>query len=196
GSGPAGRWCARGPGRAGRRVTVLERDDAVGGKCAGSEVDGRAYDLGGHLFGGHHRALIALAAEVGCELEPVVPSQVYDLEAGTTVVPPAVGIEKVGAYAAARAEQFPGIDARGLAAAAAPLARPYRAWLAERGLTAVAPSEIPYTAGGYGYVADPELAALYPVRFAEMVGALSGRMDAVWTIRGGFMRLWQRVAGG
>ena len=49
GAGPSGLVDARELERAGHRVTVLEEQDTVAGKCQSVHVDARAYDLGGHI---------------------------------------------------------------------------------------------------------------------------------------------------
>jgi protoporphyrinogen oxidase len=50
GGGPSGLACAWALARAGRSVTVLEREPRAGGLCATLEKDGWRFDLGGHRF--------------------------------------------------------------------------------------------------------------------------------------------------
>ena len=48
GAGVAGLYAGRVLARAGARVTVLEREDVVGGLASGREIGGNFYDFGVH----------------------------------------------------------------------------------------------------------------------------------------------------
>ena len=50
GAGPSGLTAARELEKAGHTAIVLEAGDQVGGKCSSVQIDGRAYDLGDHLY--------------------------------------------------------------------------------------------------------------------------------------------------
>src|SRR4051812_3623752 len=69
GAGPAGLTAALHLVRRGRRVTVLEREDLVGGLARTEERDGFRFDLGGHRFFTKHPEVQALwEAILGDEL--------------------------------------------------------------------------------------------------------------------------------
>jgi acyl carrier protein len=201
GAGPAGLVAARELERLGHRVTVFEKADAVGGKCASLEVDDRWYDLGGHLCIGEDLDVRRLADEVGAPVEPATPSHVFDLAAGR--VAPRQGLmlraDALRAYRELRGGAFPGIGAPRLADSAAALAAPATEWAAAHGFDALHALGPAYTGSGYGFLDDGDLPALYPLRFAEIAGAfaadLSPSRHVRWTIAGGFMELWRRVAG-
>src|SRR4051794_613513 len=64
GAGPAGLTAALHLVRRGRRVTVLEREDLVGGLARTEERDGFRFDLGGHRFFTKHPEVQALWEEI------------------------------------------------------------------------------------------------------------------------------------
>jgi predicted NAD/FAD-binding protein/acyl carrier protein len=202
GAGAAGLSAARELERRGHHVTVLERGDAVAGKCASVEIDGRWYDLGAHFCGGAYREVRALAQEVGCETEPVSPVRVYDLASGALVLPRTALFDRQGmlAYREARRTGFPAIDQPGLDRAGRALQQPVGDWIARREHQIAATFGPAYTASGYGYLQDSEVPALYLAKFVEATSALSEdqspERQGRWTIAGGFMDLWRRVARG
>jgi acyl carrier protein len=178
-------------------VTVFERASEVASKCASMQIGDHTFDLGGHLFGDHHRALKQLASDLGCRLEPATPSLEYDLDAATVAEVRPVTFTRAQAdhYVRMRSATFPQIQAAALAGAAGSLSQPASDWLAAQDLEAIAATGVAYTASGYGFLADAELAALYPVKFAEMLGVLSSEGGQRWSIAGGMQLLWRRAAG-
>jgi acyl-CoA synthetase (AMP-forming)/AMP-acid ligase II/thioesterase domain-containing protein len=201
GAGPTGLTAARELTKLGHRVTVIERASQVGGMAATVEIDGLPYDLGAHLCTASYETVAKLARELSVETEPTTGYFVLDLERrGVVAQDHAIyAREAFERYERARATRFPRVDRAGLAGCAASLAAPAAAWLEAEGLGALGASMgVNYTAAGYGYLDDPDLAALYLVKFSEMIGALSPRhrLGSSWTftIRGGFQRLWTRVA--
>ncbi len=70
GAGAAGITVARALKQKGfRRVTVLERDSRVGGKCNTVVHEGRSYELGALALSPRYRNVRALAKELGIEPE-------------------------------------------------------------------------------------------------------------------------------
>jgi hypothetical protein len=199
GAGPAGLTIARELERRGHRVTVLERTDHVGGKASSIEIDERFYDWGAHVCIGEHLAAWRLAHEVGCQIEPVVQSRIYDLERRETVVPRSAfaHVDALRAYRAARAA-FPRIAGRALREIGHALDAPIADVLQRPEGSALAAAGPAYTGAGYGFLTDPELPALYVARFAEPAAGLgvdpTPEMLRRWTVEGGFQDLWRRVA--
>lgn len=201
GAGPAGLVAAHELHRRGHRVTVLERADAVAGKCASVTVDGRWYDLGGHLCVGEHLYLRRLAAEVGAATEPATPAHVVDAGTGAVVRTRGLLLDAaaIRAHQRLRDAEFPGIGGPGLVDAGRSLDPPAARWAADRDFAALHALAPGYTGSGYGFLGSPTLPALYPLRFAEFAGVFSflgtdtGRHTR-WTVAGGFMDLWRRVA--
>jgi thioesterase domain-containing protein/glycine/D-amino acid oxidase-like deaminating enzyme len=200
GGGPAGLTAAWELERLGHEVTVFEREPGVGGMAASVTIDGRPYDLGAHLCTGSYETIADLARTLGVDTEPTTGYFLYEARLGR-VVPQDHSIFGPDAYDRyQRCRQlFPAIDRPGLAHSPAALGAPVRQWLCENGLDALAASMGPnYTAAGYGYLDDPDVSALYLLKFSEMIGALSPRrrLARSWTftIRGGFQTLWQRLA--
>ncbi|HEU5316255.1 MAG TPA: FAD-dependent oxidoreductase, partial [Chloroflexota bacterium] len=200
GGGAAGLSAARELERLGHTVTVLERDDSIGGKCGSLFADGRWHDLGAHLLSNQCRRVYALMREVGCEAEPLPPMRLFDPVARR------IGTDTTAAYdrqalldhRAARRELFPTIHEPGLAHGGGALGEPVAPWLASHRLAAMAALETSFTAAGYGLLRDPELAALYFAKYADVLGLfaedLSDAAPERFTVAGGFMDLWRRVA--
>ncbi|HKN53387.1 MAG TPA: alpha/beta fold hydrolase, partial [Amycolatopsis sp.] len=201
GGGPGGLSVARELERAGHRAIVLEKQPSVGGKCESIDIDGHAYDLGGHLCTTQYENVARLAVELGIPTEDTTPHRVYDVETGESR-PQSTAFfqrESFGRYAALREKFFPHITEPGLAHSARALARPVTEWLAEHDLESLAESlGTGYTAAGYGHLVG-DLPALYFVKYAEMTGLLSAKPELLghtgsFTVVGGFKSLWEKVA--
>ncbi|WP_235990657.1 protoporphyrinogen/coproporphyrinogen oxidase [Streptomyces ureilyticus] len=202
GGGPSGLVVARELERAGHRVTVLEEQDTVAGKCQSVHVDGRAYDLGGHICTSRYARVAELVTELDGETEPTTRYRVLDV-AARVASRQSMAFLFDGAlprYQALREREFPRIAEPGLAHSARALAAPVTEWLAEHGLQSMAESfGTGFTAAGYGYL-DDDLPALYFVKYAEMTGLLSSPRPELlghagdFTVAGGFGTLWRRVA--
>ncbi|MHC3467656.1 FAD-dependent oxidoreductase [Streptomyces sp. 7R007] len=201
GAGPGGLATARELERAGHRVTVLEEQDSVAGKCRSVEVDGLAFDLGGHICTNRYERVAELVTELDVQTERTSRYRVLD---GATGAPSRQAMaflrdEAFGRYRALREREFPRIAEPGLAHSARALAAPVTRWLAEHGLEAMAESfGTGFTAAGYGYL-DDDVPALYFVKYAEMTGLLSHSPELLghggaFTVVGGFGTLWRRVA--
>ncbi|WP_405868555.1 alpha/beta fold hydrolase [Streptomyces sp. NBC_00005] len=201
GAGPSGLTVARELERAGHRVTVLEARESVAGKCESVRIDGRAYDLGGHICTNQYERVAELATELGVPTEATTPYRILDVEQGVPTPQDTSFFrrETFRRYQALREREFPRIGEPGLAHSAKALAAPVTQWLAEHGLESMAASfGTGYTAAGYGYL-DDDVPALYFVKYAEMTGLLGNKPQLLghpgaFTIAGGFDTLWQRVA--
>ncbi|MFJ9903380.1 flavin monoamine oxidase family protein [Streptomyces sp. NPDC101152] len=201
GAGPSGLATARELERAGHRVTVLEEQDTVAGKCRSVDIDGHAYDLGGHICTPVYERTAALLDELDVETERTSRYRVLDTEGGEAArqTMSFLGDGALRRYLALREREFPHIAEPGLAHSARALAAPVAEWLAEHRLHSMAESfGTGYTAAGYGHL-DDDLPALYFVKYAEMTGLLSQRTQLLghtgaFTVVGGFDTLWRRVA--
>jgi glycine/D-amino acid oxidase-like deaminating enzyme len=200
GAGPSGLAAARELERAGHRVTVLEEQDTVAGKCRSVHVDGHAFDLGGHICTNRYERIAELLTELDVETERT--SRYRVLDAGGRAVRQPMGFLHDGSlqrYRALRAREFPRIADPGLAHSARALAAPVGQWIADHGLRSMAESfGTGYTAAGYGHL-DEDIPALYFVKYAEMTGLLDPGPELLghpgdFTVVGGFATLWRRVA--
>ncbi|MEV7072352.1 FAD-dependent oxidoreductase [Streptomyces sp. NPDC093990] len=200
GAGPSGLAVARELERAGHRVTVLEEQDTVAGKCQSVRVDGRAFDLGGHICTNRYERIAGLLTELGVETERTSRYRVLDA-AGRALRQPMAFLHdgSLQRYRALRAREFPRIAEPGLAHSARALAAPVGRWMAEHGLHSMAESfGTGFTAAGYGHL-DDDIPALYFVKYAEMTGLLDPGPQLLghpgdFTVVGGFATLWERVA--
>ncbi|GLZ29190.1 hypothetical protein Lesp02_13800 [Lentzea sp. NBRC 105346] len=199
GAGVSGLTAARELERTGHDVVVLEAADTIAGKCGSVDIDGHAYDLGGHLCTTAYVNLAELVTELALETEPITPYRVFDAETGESEPPGSVRQDVFQRYARLRAARFPRIGEPGLAHSARELAAPISEWLADHALFGLAESlGTGYTAAGYGLLGQ-DIPALYFVKYAELTGLLSSTPELLghagaFTVKGGFGTLWQRVA--
>ncbi|MFJ9151153.1 protoporphyrinogen/coproporphyrinogen oxidase [Streptomyces sp. NPDC102270] len=200
GAGPSGLAVARELERAGHRVTVLEEQDTVAGKCQSVHVDGHAFDLGGHICTNRYERIAQLLTELDVETERT--SRYRVLDAGGRALRQPMAFLRDGSlqrYRALREREFPRIGEPGLAHSARALAAPVARWIADHGLDSMADSfGTGYTAAGYGHL-DDDIPALYFVKYAEMTGLLDPGRGLLghpgdFTLVGGFATLWRRVA--
>ncbi|WP_329596665.1 FAD-dependent oxidoreductase [Streptomyces pseudovenezuelae] len=200
GAGPSGLAAARELERAGHRVTVLEEQDTVAGKCQSVHLDGHAFDLGGHICTTRYERIARLLTELDVATERTSRYRVLD-PAGRAVRQSMAFLRdgSLQRYRALREREFPRIGEPGLAHSARALAAPVARWLAEHGLRSMADSfGTGYTAAGYGHL-DDDVPALYFVKYAEMTGLLDPGPELLghpgdFTVVGGFATLWNRVA--
>ncbi|MER6287700.1 protoporphyrinogen/coproporphyrinogen oxidase [Streptomyces sviceus] len=200
GAGPSGLAAARELERAGHRVTVLEEQATVAGKCQSVHVDGHAFDLGGHICTNRYERIAELLTELDVATERT--SRYRVLDTGGRAVRQSMTFLRDGSlqrYRALREREFPRIGEPGLAHSARALATPVADWLAEHGLRSMADSfGTGCTAAGYGHL-DDDIPALYFVKYAEMTGLLDPGPELLghpgdFTVVGGFATLWRRVA--
>ncbi|WET82548.1 alpha/beta fold hydrolase [Amycolatopsis sp. QT-25] len=202
GAGPTGLTLARELHRTGHHPIVLEAADALGGKCASIDLDGRSYDLGGHICTPRYTALAQLASQLDVPTEQATPTLVPDPATRTWAPPdlsPLVNSDAHRRYTDLRAARFPDIASPGLSHSARALAAPVDQWLADNRLGPLAAAlGTGYTAAGYGQL-HSGVPALYFVKYAELTGLVADHPELMatagaFTVAGGFGRLWQRIA--
>lgn len=175
------------------RVTVLERDDRVGGKCLTIEHDSRRYELGAVAMTPAYRSVAALMAEHGFRAKRHLGGLSLDPHGlRHTYVPPVLrrSWHRFGPQAlklAALLQWHRRIRRPGFAGASPSLDIPFGDWARARGV------EIPaalvaywFTAFGYGYF--DRMPALYVLKLASMMGSVSEIEN------GGYGDLWASVA--
>ncbi|MDX1650307.1 MAG: FAD-dependent oxidoreductase [Myxococcota bacterium] len=108
GGGLAGAAAAHRLAVHGARVTLLERDERLGGRARHATRDGRVYDVGAHLLGGRDAAVRRLAEEagLGARLLPVRPAALAWVRAGEVRHGDAVGWRGIG--------RLPGVSTRSM----------------------------------------------------------------------------------
>jgi len=200
GAGAAGLAVARALMRAGyRRVTVLEREPRVGGKCCTFRDGGRSYELGAGALTPAYVHVRALLEEH--DLRPSLGSiaaYVHDGARSLARLRRPIGARSgarlaiEGARLAATLLAHPQIRRPGLAAMREgrglhDLHEPFAAWAAQRGLTEIARTVEPWFTGfGYGYL--DEVPAAYVLKYASLAGPVREILDV------GYQGLWERVA--
>ncbi len=197
GGGVAGLTVARALEAAGATVTVFERAPEVGGKASSMTIDDRVFDLGAHLCSDAYEQLRALLDELGIPREAVSPVLLHDLDGGPAPAFDAQAIQKEFLrYHASVRPALQGILEPGFERHEARFATPLGAWAAQAQLpNLVASTALGFTASGYGYASDPELAALYFLKYAETATfSMDPTSFRYWTPSGGFGNVWKRVA--
>lgn len=204
GAGPAGLSTAMYLRKRGyQHVTVLEKEDNVGGKCESLHYGGKAYDLGANLTTPRYEVIRPLAEEVGLTLSKLADRRVVSLGPEQ---PPSTDMNDLqrlfvraatSVYVAFR--NSTGIDRQGYAGLRKGVRRPFKRWLKKHGLGKF--REIfanLFIAYGYGVMDD--LPAAYALKFFDevhintAVSVIFG--DNTFTTRvfaEGFQELWVRV---
>jgi predicted NAD/FAD-binding protein len=176
-------------------VTVLEREDRVGGKCETFFHEGRSYELGaGAVTGAYHRVR-ALMDEVGVRARLGASGAFVDLETRReSFIPDALrrlsplSLGAAGARLALAMWRQRRVLSPGFAGVAPELCRPFTEWASLHRLDAV-PSLIEpwFTGFGYGYL--DETPAAYVLKYLALFRFPVGELLAT-----GYQGLWQRVA--
>jgi protoporphyrinogen oxidase len=205
GAGPAGLMTAIALRDLGyTHVTLVEKEDQVGGKCRSFMYEGVAYDLGANLTTPRYTTIRPLAAKLGLRMRSLPERRVVNL--GDESVPTftdAKPWEKLALKAAAAyyvaLRRRTGIERDGLHGLPDAVKLPFREWLGRYGLAPF--REIfanLFIAYGYGVMDD--LPAAYALKFFDRVHLFT----AIETILGenrhttkvfddGFQALWDRV---
>jgi predicted NAD/FAD-binding protein len=195
-----------------RHVTVLEREDRVGGKCCAFMYEGSLYELGACITSPHYSSFHALVKELGLKAppdpgaagadwrySPYAPALVFDVDAArSSFVFPVLreaplhrvtasclrlGVEMVRLHASYE-PGFLNMPADSFV--------PFDAWARERNLTEAARLFIEpvVTPLGFGYL--DEIPAAYVLRYLPIVG-----IPTIFSpVQGGFQNVWETVARG
>ena len=215
GAGPAGLTVARALTKRGfRRVTVLERESRVGGKCSSFMLDGRTYELGAVVLTPRYRNVLALARELGIKTvanadrsfpggswrrSAFLPPLCVDLEArSATLWPPVLRTEPLQSIAASclrlAMASFRLRDTKkpGLSGTPREMSLPFEEWMRESRITGGARFVVDpvLTALGYGYTT--EIPAAYVLKYLSVVLAA----PFLEVLDGGYQGLWEAAARG
>ena len=179
------------------RVTVLERESDVGGKCCTIWHEGRSYELGAAILTPAYRHTWELAKHYGIKPTLCLGVTYIDVDSGRAhlnpYVPPGLGL--LGAVTlpfhivrlllsdlSRRRRDFPRLDTID-----ASLAEPFEAWCTRNGMLALLETVRPWaTAFGYGYM--DEVPAAYMLNYMCLAGPTYELLDQ------GYRGLWRRVA--
>lgn len=204
GAGAAGLTAARALKQKGfRSVTVLEREQRVGGKCFSFIHEGRVYDLGAFIFSRRYENFHRLLAELGIQHArpmPIDPAVFLDPDTGrTSLVHPLLrrtspfrmgeGILRFRAELMRRRD----IHTPGLTAMQPDTFVSFAQWGREANVGSEAAqlmAELLVTSVGYGYWT--EIPALYALKCIDVMGvpAFFSTFDDGW------QKVWEAVARG
>lgn len=185
-----------------RRVTVLEKDSQVGGKCCTIEHDGRTYELGATVQTLASTTVSEIMRDVGVSSTPVSGSVHVDLRRGacrkTRFYLPIGRWLSLGPSGLLLANEFRKhrrIFRPGFAGIDKELAEPFAGWASSKGIEPFAKAmSIVHTGFGYGYY--EEVAAAYVLKYMTILRPFS---TIVYPFREyqdtGYRGLWEKVAG-
>eukprot|EP00698_Gefionella_okellyi_P009319 TRINITY_DN2362_c1_g2_i1.p1 TRINITY_DN2362_c1_g2~~TRINITY_DN2362_c1_g2_i1.p1 ORF type:complete len:1499 (+),score=257.92 TRINITY_DN2362_c1_g2_i1:81-4577(+) len=193
GAGPSGLFAAYRLKQQGHIVTVLERDDHVGGKAASVEIGGYIYDVGGHACNDICVRIRELMSTFSIASTSCTPSYVLDVaacqvdhELSDTRGP---WRDELLRYEQLIAPHLQAILEPCIARAAQDLSEPAIEWFNRHGLHLLSKwVACRFTGSGYGFLQDIPMA--YAAKF------ISGLMATtqVWAPAGGYGSLWSKVA--
>ncbi len=180
------------------RVTVLEREPRVGGKCSSVRVGEHVYEMGAVLGCSDYRSTLGIMRSVGVEPSEMGGGHCYDadghpMDLFTTRQYPRV-LRQLATYAWLSQVRYRRINAPGLAGVDHDLYAPFAQFCRSHGLSAmeslVGP---PFTGFGYGYVS--EVPAAYVLKYLDLrtLEALRDqRRRFIWPE--GVESFWSKVA--
>jgi hypothetical protein len=178
-------------------VTVLEREDRVGGKCCTIRHEGRSFELGAAVLSPLYSHVRALAREFGLEATPGASGFFVDPERdATSYLVPSPARRRWWKLAGESARYLAEIVGErrlwrpGFAGLPHDMALPFEAWAERHGYSEMIDLVRPWFTGfGYGYLR--EIPAAYVLKYMTVCGfPLSELRDS------GFQGLWERVAAG
>lgn len=207
GAGPSGMSAAMQLKRQGHAVTVLEREDTVGGKCHSLIHGGRAYDLGANLTTPRYTLIRELGQELGMTLRKMAPRRVVEVNDPDRTLPAPLADASVleralvrgGAALYVAFRDLTGIDRDGYAGLPAAVRQPFHVWLEHHGLAQFRDVFANlFVAYGYGVMDD--LPAAYALKFFDRIHLeaavdviLGEPVESTMDWEEGFQALWQRV---
>ena len=181
--------------RIGYQVTVLERAADIGGMCSAISIDGRSYDLGGHLVSNSYHTMRSLLQELGL---PIVPTgKAYFVSGDGDPQISSIFRQFEQAYTHFRRtknEIFAGLSTPGLSHGGAALTMPASQWLRAHGAEELYELFAQMFAGaGYGFINEMDIPAVYFLKFIDAVDFLGDAMHSA-TVDGGLVALYRRLA--
>jgi 2-polyprenyl-6-methoxyphenol hydroxylase-like FAD-dependent oxidoreductase len=198
GAGAAGLSAARALRRLGyRRITVLERERRVGGKCYTIQHEGRAYELGAGALTRAYRNVRALMAETGVRCSAMYTQAFVDLDERRARWLPldlsGGGLWSLGVQATRFARELwrnRRIWQPGFEGVSAELCRPFDAWCQARGVERIGEMIKPW-ATGFGYGFFDEVPTAYLLKYTTLFVP-----PLLEILEHGYGGLWERVARG
>ncbi|KAF6158732.1 hypothetical protein GIB67_040246 [Kingdonia uniflora] len=192
GAGPSGISSAYALTKLGyNNITVIEKNEIVGGMCVSADIQGKIYDLGGQVLAANSApVLFHLAKEVGAELEEL-DSHKFALMDGSTgkyedmkVAGDYVSVMSLTLKLQDEAKNSGRIGVHSISEIASD---PTPQFLEHHGFKAV-PKSVAYgfTASGYGFVQDMPYAYIHEFTRTSMAGKIR-------RFRGGYASVWQNI---
>lgn len=180
GAGPGGLGAAMYLQRAGyRRITVLEREARVGGKCCSPVVDGQAYDMGALEITPEYTRVRELVQRYGLQTTGIGSLQLVDQVSGTRH---GAGYASHGLSLPDQVEMLvdllryrfqlwrdvAAVQGPGFGTLAPELTQPMSAWLAQHGMAELGRLfALPVTCYGYGLLS--QVPAAYVLKYLDAV---------------------------
>jgi len=178
-----------------RRVTVLERDARVGGKCCTWMHEGRSYELGAVVLTPAYVHVRRLVKELGLATTPGGSAAFVDVDSGRTSLGGPVARDTPWAALAASCARL-GLEmvrrrraiGAGMCGFSPDTFLPFGEWARARGVLEAARLVLEPLFTPLGYGAMVEVPALYVLKLATMVSA------PFYELCDGYQALWEEVA--
>jgi predicted NAD/FAD-dependent oxidoreductase len=200
GAGTSGLTAAHYLRRSGyERVTVLEQEPRVGGKCCSVTVDSRVYEMGAVMGTRDYATTLDLMDATDVQGGPIEGFHCYDLEGRPTDLFPRRQVPRLAwqvlvPYAWATQVRYRHVNDPGLSGLPRELSEPFAHFAKQHGLASLPVAfSPPFTAFGYGWF--DEVPAAYVMKYIDMhmVEALvSPTRRLEWP--DGVESLWSRLA--
>ncbi|GFZ20652.1 hypothetical protein Acr_28g0013570 [Actinidia rufa] len=193
GAGPAGLSAAYALSKLGySNVSVIEKNQSVGGMCESVEIEGRIYDLGGQVLAANSApAIFHLAKEIGAETEEMDSHKFAMIDSSTgkfkdmKLVDDYVSIISLTLKLQDEAEDSGRIGVHAVSDIASDLTPVF---LEGHGFRSVPKSvAYGYTASGYGFVQDMPYAYIHEFTRTSMAGK-------ILRFKGGYTSVWKKIS--
>ncbi|CAL5423922.1 unnamed protein product [Camellia sinensis] len=195
GGGPSGLSAAYALCKLGySNVTIVEKNQSVGGMCESVEIEGRIYDLGGQVLAANSAPFIFhLAKEIGAETEDMDFHKFAIIDSSTgkyedmKVVDDYVSIISLTLKLQDEAKSSGRMGVHSVSNIASDLSPEF---LKGHGLRSVPKSVVyGFTASGYGFVQDMPYAYVHEFTRTSMAGKIR-------RFKGGYASVWQKISEG
>ena len=181
------------------RVTVLEREPRVGGKCCSVTVDGRVYEMGAVMAHRDYAATLELMAAAGVAGGELGPFHYYGPDGETMELFPWYRVPRLAwqilvPYLWDTRVRYRHVNDPGLSGLPDELSQPFARFASDHGLSALPRAfSTPFTAFGYGWF--DEIPTAYVMKYVDlhMIEAFySSSRRFVWP--DGVESVWSRLA--
>lgn len=202
GAGPAGLTAAeRLRSKGYTNITILEKENHVGGKCSSIEYEGHSYEVGAGVVSANNHTVLNLAKKYKIKLETINFSRdilFLDKQTGMPISKKPSFREKLSLlYQFLKYRKlfkhYQKIAEPGLLNVNSNLCIPFLEWISKHKIPLVAKEFAPFFTGfGYSYYDD--VPAAYALKYYSLATLISFVKKAVYSFPDGIQNLWTAIA--